>query len=60
MTGPPVCTRTRLLEQTGVMFTPGAAFDIEHTVHIGVADDTQALRTGLKLVGQFLDQLTQE
>ncbi|MEV5646124.1 aminotransferase class I/II-fold pyridoxal phosphate-dependent enzyme [Streptomyces flaveolus] len=50
---------TRLLQETGVMFTPGAAFDIEHTVRIGFADDTETLRTGLKLVGQFLDQLTQ-
>lgn len=51
---------TRLLEQTGVMFTPGTAFGIEHTVRIGFADDTQTLRTGLQLVGQFLDQLAQE
>ncbi|MFF4569633.1 aminotransferase [Streptomyces sp. NPDC001410] len=51
---------TRLLEQTGVMFTPGAAFGIEHTVRIGFADDIQILRTGLHLVGQFLDQLAQE
>lgn len=50
---------TRLLQETGVMFTPGAAFDIEHTVRIGFADDTQTLRTGLHLVGRFLDQLTQ-
>lgn len=51
---------TRLLQQTGVMFTPGAAFDIEHTVRIGFADDTETLRSGLKLVGRFLDQLAQE
>ncbi|MFE1312598.1 aminotransferase [Streptomyces sp. NPDC058755] len=51
---------TRLLQQTGVMFTPGAAFGIEHTVRIGFADDIQILRTGLHLVGQFLDQLAQE
>ncbi|MGW2741343.1 aminotransferase [Streptomyces sp. NPDC001450] len=50
---------TRLLEQTGVMFTPGAAFGIEHTVRVGFADDTQTLRTGLHLVGQFLDHLAQ-
>jgi len=48
---------TRLLERTGVMVTPGAAFDIEHTVRIGYADDTDTLRTGLKLIGQFLDEL---
>ncbi|MGW2705317.1 hypothetical protein [Streptomyces sp. NPDC001340] len=51
---------TRLLEQTGVMFTPGAAFGVEHTVRIGFADDIQILRTGLHLVGQFLDRLAQE
>ncbi|MFI9358829.1 aminotransferase [Streptomyces lydicus] len=48
---------TRLLRQTGVLFTPGAAFDIEHTLRIGFADDTQTLRTGLRLTGQFLDRL---
>ncbi|MFH8632249.1 aminotransferase [Streptomyces lydicus] len=48
---------TRVLRQTGVLFTPGAAFDIEHTLRIGFADDTHTLRTGLRLTGQFLDQL---
>ncbi|MFF7704541.1 aminotransferase [Streptomyces lydicus] len=48
---------TRVLRQTGVLFTPGAAFDIEHTLRIGFADDTQTLRTGLRLTGQFLDEL---
>ncbi|GAA1057256.1 aminotransferase [Agromyces luteolus] len=47
----------RLLEQTGVMLTPGAAFDIEGTFRIGFADDTEALREGLSLVGEFLDAL---
>ncbi|MFJ3777251.1 aminotransferase [Streptomyces sp. NPDC090075] len=51
---------TRLLQETGVMFTPGAAFDIEHTVRIGFADDTETLRTGLELVAQFLDRLAQD
>ncbi|MEV8314616.1 aminotransferase [Streptomyces sp. NPDC059900] len=50
---------TRLLQETGVMFTPGAAFGIEHTVRIGFADDTATLRTGLDLTGQFLDQFEQ-
>jgi aspartate/methionine/tyrosine aminotransferase len=48
---------TRLLGETGVMFTPGAAFDSEHTVRIGFADDAETLCTGLELVGQFLDRL---
>lgn len=47
---------TQLLEQTGVMLTPGAAFDIEGTVRIGFADDTATLRTGLELLGGFLDR----
>lgn len=51
---------TRLLGETGVMFTPGAAFGIEHTVRIGFADDTETLCTGLELVGQFLDRLAQD
>lgn len=46
---------TRLLEQTGVMLTPGDAFDIPSTVRIGFADDTATLRTGLDLLGGFLD-----
>ncbi|MEU6762473.1 aminotransferase [Streptomyces sp. NPDC046853] len=50
---------TRLLQETGVMFTPGAAFGIEHTVRIGFADDTPTLRTGLRLTGRFLDQFEQ-
>lgn len=50
---------TRLLADTGVMLTPGAAFDIEHTVRVGFADDTETLRTGLGLIGRFLDQLPQ-
>lgn len=48
---------TRLLEETGVLFTPGAAFGVEHTVRIGFADDTPTLRTGLRLTGRFLDRL---
>lgn len=47
----------RLLEETGVLFTPGAAFDLEGTVRIGFADDTEDLRTGLGLFGGFLDRL---
>ncbi|RSO05679.1 hypothetical protein DMH18_30940 [Streptomyces sp. WAC 06783] len=50
----------RLLGEIGVMFTPGAAFGIEHTVRIGFADDTATLRAGLALVGQFFDRLAQD
>lgn len=48
----------RLLADTGVMFTPGAAFEIEGTVRVGFADDTETLQTGLDLFGDFLNQLT--
>ena len=48
---------TSLLERTGVMLTPGAAFEIEGTVRIGFADDTEQLRAGLALLGGFLDEL---
>lgn len=51
---------TRLLERTGVMFTPGAAFGIEHPVRIGFADDTQTPRTGPNPVGRFLNRLDRE
>lgn len=51
---------TRLLEETGVMFTPGAAFDIEGTVRIGFGDDTETLKAGLALTGDFLDRLAVE
>ncbi len=47
----------RLIEETGVMVTPGAAFDVEGTVRIGFADETDTLREGLALIGAFLDGL---
>ncbi|WP_347344607.1 aminotransferase [Microbacterium sp.] len=47
----------RLLAETGVMFTPGDAFEVPSTVRIGYADDTDTLRTGLRLFGEFLDGL---
>jgi aspartate/methionine/tyrosine aminotransferase len=46
---------TRLVERTGVMVTPGAAFDIEGTFRIGFADDTDTLEKGLELLGEYLD-----
>ncbi len=47
----------RLLAETGVMFTPGDAFEVPSTVRIGYADDTDTLRTGLRLFGEILDGL---
>lgn len=44
-----------LMERTGVMVTPGAAFDIEGTFRIGFADNTETLEKGLVLLGEYLD-----
>jgi aspartate/methionine/tyrosine aminotransferase len=43
-----------LLNDTGVMFTPGAAFDMEGHVRIGYANNTEVLRAGLARVSEFL------
>jgi aspartate/methionine/tyrosine aminotransferase len=43
-----------LLEKTGVMFTPGQAFEMEGTVRIGYANPEAALREGLARVGKYL------
>ncbi|GAA1534303.1 aminotransferase [Brevibacterium picturae] len=48
---------TQLLDEHGVMFTPGDAFDIPRTVRIGFADDTETLKTGLALTSEFLNSL---
>lgn len=45
----------RLLEETGVMFTPGSALAIEGTVRIGYANNEQILRDGLARVSTFLN-----
>ena len=50
----------RLLDEHGVMFTPGDAFDIPRTVRIGFADDHDTLATGLALTGDFLDSVKSE
>lgn len=43
-----------LLEETGVMFTPGSALEMEGYVRIGYANNPDVLRQGLALVTQFL------
>lgn len=48
----------RLLEETGVMLTPGDAFGVPGTVRIGYAYDTETLQTGLDLLGSVLDKVT--
>ena len=43
-----------LLQETGVMFTPGDAFDMEGYVRIGFANTPDILREGLRLTSGFL------
>ena len=47
----------RLLQETGVMFTPGSALDMEGTVRIGYANNPQVLKDGLARVSEFLKSL---
>lgn len=46
----------QLLEETGVMFTPGSALAIEGSVRIGYANNEHILREGLTKVSQFLER----
>ena len=48
---------TQLMERTGVMVTPGAAFDIEGTFRVGFADSTDTLEKGLELLNDYVDTL---
>jgi aspartate/methionine/tyrosine aminotransferase len=43
-----------LLEETGVMLTPGSAMDMEGHVRIGYANGTDVLETGLARISAFL------
>jgi aspartate/methionine/tyrosine aminotransferase len=48
---------TALIEGTGVMFTPGSAFDMEGYVRIGYANPLDVLEQGLARVSGFLGRL---
>lgn len=48
----------RLLEQTGVMLTPGSAMDMEGYLRIGYANSPDVLRTGLEKMSAFLANQT--
>jgi len=50
----------RLLDETGVMFTPGSALAIEGTVRVGYANTSQVLQDGLPRVSEFLRTLELE
>jgi len=45
-----------LLQETGVMYTPGSALDMEGYIRIGYANSGAILREGLALTSQFLSQ----
>lgn len=47
----------RLLEQTGVLFTPGSAFELEGCVRIGYANGSAILEEGLRRTSGFLRRL---
>ena len=49
----------RLLEETGVMFTPGSALDMEGYLRIGYANSAEVLRTGLGRVSRFLVRMAE-
>jgi aspartate/methionine/tyrosine aminotransferase len=46
-----------LLQQTGVMLTPGDAFDMEGYVRIGYANNTDVLVAGLERLAGYLAAL---
>ncbi len=48
---------TRLLEKTGVLLAPGAAFGVEGTVRIGFGNGAAALAGGLEGLSRFLRSL---
>lgn len=45
-----------LLAETGVMFTPGSAMEMEGHVRIGYANSTEVLQTGLARVSGYLQR----
>jgi aspartate/methionine/tyrosine aminotransferase len=44
----------RLLEETGVLFTPGSALEMEGYVRIGFGNNRAAIEAGLPLTSAFL------
>ena len=44
----------QLLEETGVMLTPGSTMDMEGWIRVGYANDPEVLRQGLAKVSEFL------
>jgi aspartate/methionine/tyrosine aminotransferase len=48
---------SRLLDETGVLLVPGAAFDMDGHVRIGYANSPDILREGLRRMSDFLARL---
>ena len=48
----------RLVEETGVLLTPGSALDVEGHLRIGYANNPQVLTEGLARVSEFLPTLS--
>lgn len=46
----------KLIKEKGVLFTPGAAFEMEGAVRIGYAFDSELLREGLDKFAEFLNE----
>ena len=43
-----------LLQEKGVLFTPGSVMDMEGYIRIGYANNPQILKVGLKETSEFL------
>jgi len=48
---------TSLIEATGVMFTPGSAFDMEGYIRVGFGNPLDVLQEGLAKVSGFLKDI---
>lgn len=47
---------TRLIKEKGLLFSPGAAFEMEGAVRIGYAFDSKLLQKGLDIFAEFLNE----
>ena len=47
----------RLLRETGAFLTPGECFEIEHSLRIGYASETEDLKKGLAKISEFIKKV---
>jgi len=47
----------RLLKETGAFLTPGECFEIEHSLRIGYASETEDLKKGLAKISEFIKKV---